>query len=73
MKNTTVPHEGAPFRGVSRSFVTVPAPRAWPTCKGCGSSLYGRFERTVSSRTHEVEVFRCRCGTTRRVPREIDT
>jgi hypothetical protein len=61
------PLDGADFGGKSRSFTVLPGGKSWPTCKRCGSSLYGRRERVVErningTRTN-VEVYRCRCRT----------
>jgi hypothetical protein len=64
MPATTVPGplDGADFRGKTRSFTVLPGGKGWPTCKACGSSLYGRrervYQRTIGGRRMSVEVFR---------------
>jgi hypothetical protein len=47
------------------------------SCTSCGSSLATRREKTYvtqslsTSRTYQVEVFRCRCERVRRIRREV--
>ena len=78
MATHTVSHDlaGSDFLGTSRSFTTRAGyRRAWPTCRGCGSSLYGRLKRvaqhTIGGVPHEVDVYACPCGRRRRVTREV--
>jgi hypothetical protein len=70
------PLDGADFAGKSRSFTALPGGKSWPTCKSCGSPLYGRRERIVQrniggTRTN-VEVYRCRCRTGQEVRRPLE-
>jgi hypothetical protein len=65
----------AGFAGTSRSYTTFPfgGRRAWPTCTSCGSTLAGRWEKTVGRVVrgvrYEVDVFRCGCGRGRHIRR----
>ena len=49
-------------------------PYATFNCLRCGSSLYGRREKTswstISGTRHEMQVYRCRCGYGRHYPTE---
>jgi hypothetical protein len=62
------PLDGADFTGKTRSITTLPrAVGSWPTCEGCGSTLYpSRLEvtrvRVIGGSTLNVEKYRCRCG-----------
>ena len=69
--------DSTPFEGRTSA-------RAWRrgggrlTCKRCGSSLAGRFERrvwrTIASVRYEIDVFRCPCsgGSRREVRRPVE-
>lgn len=41
----------------------------WPTCRKCNSDLTTRSETTRRKDGTTVDVYRCRCGSLRRVPR----
>jgi hypothetical protein len=72
------PHDGGDdFRGKTRSFTVLPGGRGWPTCKGCGSTIYPqRFEsskvRTIGRSRLTVEVYRCKCGKGHQVRRPLE-
>lgn len=64
--------EDIPFGGKSASFAMLTTARSWPSCNGCGSSLGGRYQATVTSPTIAgvaYDVFRCGCGRGRRIRR----
>ena len=69
--------EATPFSGQSRSYTIQRGPRHHPECRSCGSSLYGRLEgcgsATAGGVSYVIEMFRCRCGTGRRVKRVLST
>jgi hypothetical protein len=61
------PLDGADFTGKTRSFTVLRGGGSWPTCKGCGSTLYpSRLEvtraRVIGGSTLNVDKYRCRCG-----------
>jgi hypothetical protein len=49
--------------------VTVRGKTRLPTCRRCGTSLYGRFEGLRNRARSVVEVYRCPCGQGREVVR----
>jgi hypothetical protein len=67
--------EATPFSGQSRSYTIQRSKRRYPECRSCGSSLHGRRESTrlatADGVRYLVELFRCRCGTGRRVRRAV--
>ena len=70
------PLDGAEFRGKTRSFTVLPGGKSWPTCKACGSSLYGRrervYQRTIGGQRMSVELYRCSCATGQEVRRSLE-
>ena len=73
MPRTTV-IDDSPYSG-GTSAVPWQRPHDPLTCKGCGSSLYGRRE-TIRRDTSKgiafvVETFRCRCSRRREIKREV--
>ena len=67
--------EATPFTGQSRGYTIQRNKRRHPECRSCGSSLHGRREgtrfATIDGVRYLVELFRCRCGTGRRVSRAV--
>lgn len=68
---------GADFKGTARSFTVLPGGRSWPTCRGCGSTLYPQRRestkvRTIGGSRLTVELYRCRCGRGHQVRRPVE-
>jgi hypothetical protein len=68
------PLDGADLTGKTRSFTVLPGGKSWPTCKGCGSTLYpSRLEstraRNIGGSRLNVDKYRCRCGVGQEVRR----
>ena len=62
------PLDGSEYRGKTTKggFTVLEGGRSYPTCRHCGTSLYGRREsrkvRTIGGRRMTVEKFRCPGG-----------
>jgi hypothetical protein len=66
MPRTTV-LDGSEFAGKTTSFSVLQGGRSWPTCRGCGSTIYPQRResskvRTIGGSSLNVEKYRCRCG-----------
>ena len=73
MPRTTV-LDGSEFAGKTKSFTVLQGGGGWPTCRGCGSTLYPQRResskvRTMGGSKLNVEKFRCRCGVGQEVRR----
>jgi hypothetical protein len=66
MPRTTV-LDGSEFAGKTKSFTVLQGGGSWPTCRGCGSTLYAQRResakvRTIGGSRLNVDKYRCRCG-----------
>lgn len=43
--------------------------RKWPTCRKCGSDLTTRTKTIVNAAGVTVDIYKCRCGGSKRAPR----
>ena len=59
--------DGSEFAGKTQSFTVLQGGRSWPTCRGCGSTLYPQRResskvRTIGGSSLNVDKYSCRCG-----------